>query len=381
MSSNINRDYLLKLNVKTGTYQAPTIYFYNTDINTSNIYVQLIIHETLLEVVPIEQAYNYGIKVNIIKPNNVVKTLNGTLVNEEDSIFEFNLPEDCTNITGTYHLEFMVTGYVDNVFEEVTTSFPATYQVRSSILTGLVPNLDDTEKDDTTLKSILSKLADKFDDVKVDTDKSTRDKVVVNFYSEGAILKTIELNSTSSEIIKVNTIEERDALNTSNLRLGDFCYVVEDVNEIYIYYYSVDGWSSMKPKHTVEISDTAPTNKQALWIDTSNMNTNPDVSDDNVPPTIRYLLNKISDLTSEINLLKNEIAVIKTQIENGGGIINPTDNVYLATEEGDMFITEDSLFIISEEGKSDEPTNGVMLTTETGESIITEDGKYFIQEG
>ena len=93
------------------------------------------------------------------------------------------------------------------------------------------------------------------------------------------------------------------------------------------------------------------------------------------------MLNKISDLTSEINLLKNEIAVIKTQIENGGGIINPTDNVYLATEEGDMFITEDSLFIISEEGKSDEPTNGVMLITETGESIITEDGKYFIQEG
>ncbi len=380
MSSNINRDYLIKLNVKTSTYQAPNIYFYNTDVATSNIYVQLIVHETLLDVTPIEQASNYRIKVNIIKPNNVVKTLYGTLVNEEDSIFEFNLPEDCTNLSGTYHLEFMVICDVDNYFEERTTSFPATYEVRKSILTGLVAEIVDSE-DITTLEDMLTKLANKFDDVKVDKDKTTRDKVVVNFYSEGAILKTIELNSTSSEIIKVNTIEERDALNTSNLRLGDFCYVVEDVNEIYIYYYSVDGWSSMKPKHPVEISDTAPTNKQALWIDTSNMNTNPDVSDDNVPPTIRYLLNKISDLTSEINLLKNEIAVIKTQIENGGGIINPTDNVYLATEEGDMFITEDSLFIISEEGKSDEPTNGVMLTTETGESIITEDGKYFIQEG
>lgn len=380
MSSNINRDYLIKLNVKTSTYQAPSIYFYNTDVATSNIYVQLIIHETLLEVTPIEQASNYRIKVNIIKPNNVVKTLYGTLVNEEDSIFEFNLPEDCTNLSGTYHLEFMVICDVDNYFEERTTSFPATYEVRKSILTGLVAEIVDSE-DITTLEDMLTKLANKFDDVKVDKDKTTRDKVVVNFYSEGAIVKTIELNSTSSEIVKVNTIEERDALDSSNLRLGDFCYVIEDVNEIYIYYYSTNGWTSMKPKHPVEISDTAPTNKQALWIDTSNMNTNPDVSDDNVPPTIRYLLNKISDLTSEINLLKNEIAVIKTQIENGGGIINPTDNVYLATEEGDMFITEDSLFIISEEGKSDEPTNGVMLITETGESIITEDGKYFIQEG
>lgn len=380
MSSNINRDYLIKLNVKTSTYQAPNIYFYNTDVATSNIYVQLIVHETLLEVTPIEQASNYRIKVNIIKPNNVVKTLYGTLVNEEDSIFEFNLPEDCTNLSGTYHLEFMVICDVDNYFEERTTSFPATYEVRKSILTGLVAEIVDSE-DITTLEDMLTKLANKFDDVKVDKDKTTRDKVVVNFYSEGAIVKTIELNSTSSEIVKVNTIEERDALDSSNLRLGDFCYVIEDVNEIYIYYYSTNGWTSMKPKHPVEISDTAPTNKQALWIDTSNMNTNPDVSDDNVPPTIRYLLNKISDLTSEINLLKNEIAVIKTQIENGGGIINPTDNVYLATEEGDMFITEDSLFIISEEGKSDEPTNGVMLITETGESIITEDGKYFIQEG
>ena len=380
MSSNINRDYLIKLNVKTSTYQAPNIYFYNTDVATSNIYVQLIVHETLLDVTPIEQASNYRIKVNIIKPNNVVKTLYGTLVNEEDSIFEFNLPEDCTNLSGTYHLEFMVICDVDNYFEERTTSFPATYEVRKSILTGLVAEIVDSE-DITTLEDMLTKLANKFDDVKVDKDKTTRDKVVVNFYSDGAIVKTIELNSTSSEIVKVNTIEERDALDSSNLRLGDFCYVIEDVNEIYIYYYSTNGWASMKPKHPVEISNTAPTNKQALWIDTSNMNTNPDVSDDNVPPTIRYLLNKISDLTSEINLLKNEIAVIKTQIENGGGIINPTDNVYLATEEGDMFITEDSLFIISEEGKSDEPTNGVMLATETGESIITEDGKYFIQEG
>ena len=380
MSSNINRDYLIKLNVKTSTYQAPSIYFYNTDVATSNIYVQLIVHETLLDVTPIEQASNYRIKVNIIKPNNVVKTLYGTLVNEENSIFEFNLPEDCTNLSGTYHLEFMVICDVDNYFEERTTSFPATYEVRKSILTGLVAEIVDSE-DITTLEDMLTKLANKFDDVKVDKDKTTRDKVVVNFYSDGAIVKTVELNSTSSEIVKVNTIEERDALDSSNLRLGDFCYVIEDVNEIYIYYYSTNGWASMKPKHPVEISNTAPTNKQALWIDTSNMNTNPDVSDDNVPPTIRYLLNKISDLTSEINLLKNEIAVIKTQIENGGGIINPTDNVYLATEEGDMFITEDSLFIISEEGKSDEPTNGVMLITETGESIITEDGKYFIQEG
>ena len=106
--SNINRDYTIVLDVKSGTFTAPTMYFYNTDINTSNIYVQLGIKETLLNVNPIDNATDYKIKVNIIKPNKVVKVLYGVLVNEEESIFEFDLPEDCTNISGIYKLEFDV---------------------------------------------------------------------------------------------------------------------------------------------------------------------------------------------------------------------------------------------------------------------------------
>ena len=154
MSSNINRDYLIKLNVKTSTFQAPSIYFYNTDVATSNIYVQLIVHETLLEVTPIEQASNYSIKVSIIKPNNAVKELNGVLVNERDSIFEFNLPEDCTNLAGRYLLEFEVSCTVSNKREQITSS-PTSYTVNKSILTDLNQSVEDS-----TDYPILSQLID-----------------------------------------------------------------------------------------------------------------------------------------------------------------------------------------------------------------------------
>ena len=142
---NINRDYLVMLNVKNGNIASPKMYFYNTDINTSNIYVQLVIKENLLNVSPIENATDYKIKINIIKPNNVVKTIDGALVNEKESIFEFDLPEDCVNLSGVYKLEFVVSGIVSNR-EEKITSLPTEYTVNKSILTDL--NASTEESDD-----------------------------------------------------------------------------------------------------------------------------------------------------------------------------------------------------------------------------------------
>lgn len=72
------------------------MYFYNTDVGTSNIYVQLVIKETIINVTPIENASNYVIKLSIIKGVDIVKELTGVLVNEEEAIYEFNLPADCT---------------------------------------------------------------------------------------------------------------------------------------------------------------------------------------------------------------------------------------------------------------------------------------------
>lgn len=67
MASNINRDYLVVLNTKTGSLTAPNMYFFNTDKSTNNIYVQLVIKETVVQASPIENATDYAIKMNIIK--------------------------------------------------------------------------------------------------------------------------------------------------------------------------------------------------------------------------------------------------------------------------------------------------------------------------
>ena len=150
---NINRDYLVVLNVKNGNIASPKMYFYNTDINTSNIYVQLVIKENLLNVSPIENATDYKIKINIIKPNNVVKTIDGALVNEKESIFEFDLPEDCINLSGVYKLEFVVSGIVSNR-EEKITSLPTEYTVNKSILTDLNASIEESNDYPILLKLI-----------------------------------------------------------------------------------------------------------------------------------------------------------------------------------------------------------------------------------
>ena len=150
---NINRDYLVMLNVKNGNIASPKMYFYNTDINTSNIYVQLVIKENLLNVSPIENATDYKIKVNIVKPNNVIKIIDGALVNEEESIFEFDLPEDCINLSGVYKLEFVVSGIVSNR-EEKITSLPTEYTVNKSILTDLNASIEESNDYPILLKLI-----------------------------------------------------------------------------------------------------------------------------------------------------------------------------------------------------------------------------------
>lgn len=187
--SNINRDYTIILDVKSGTFTAPTMYFYNTDVNTSNIYVQLVIKETLLNVTPIDNATDYKIKVSIIKPNNIVKVVNGTLVNEEQSIFEFDLPEDCTNVSGIYKLEFDVSCIVSERPENITT-FPVKYEVKKSILTDFVPGIEDIE-DDTTFRDILTQLEGKFDDVRVNEEETGSTQVSLDFYSNGVKIKNL----------------------------------------------------------------------------------------------------------------------------------------------------------------------------------------------
>ena len=154
--SNINRDYLIILDVKKGNVSSPNIYFFNTDKNTSNIYVQLIIKETDIIATPIENAENFRIKANILKPNKSVKEVDGRLVNETESIFEFNLPEDCINLSGAGKIEFEVSATIEDK-EESITSFSTKFRVFPSILTELNETIEDSS-DYPIIKELLDEL-------------------------------------------------------------------------------------------------------------------------------------------------------------------------------------------------------------------------------
>ena len=92
--------------------------------------------------------------------------------------------------------------------------------------------------------------------------------------------------------------------------------------------------------------------------------------------------NTIINLSSQISILENEIETIKKLIEGGGGVVD--NNTYLTTEDGDIFITEDGIPIVSEENNNSSGgeviDNNTYLATEDGDIFTTEDGVSFISE-
>lgn len=139
--TNLNRDYLIKINVKEATIDVPKMTFWNTDKKTSNMFVQLVINmsenELIKNYVTIENATDYKITLNVIKPKTKqYKTIEATLLNEEKALFEIDLPDEFTDQVGDYSFEFEVSSKVDSNDESITTS-NGIYKVNGSILTNL----------------------------------------------------------------------------------------------------------------------------------------------------------------------------------------------------------------------------------------------------
>jgi hypothetical protein len=139
--TNLNRDYLIKINVKEATIDVPKMTFWNTDKKTSNMFVQLVINmsenELIKNYVTIENATDYKITLNVIKPKtNQYRTFEAKLLNEEKALFEIDLTSEFIDQVGNYNFEFEVSSKVENNDESITTS-SSTYEVKGSILTNL----------------------------------------------------------------------------------------------------------------------------------------------------------------------------------------------------------------------------------------------------
>ena len=139
---NINRDYLIINDVKKSsiTLNNGSMFFYITDKNTQNIFVNLVINvsdnELIQKYANIENAEDYTLTMNIVKPDNNCKIIEGKLHDKEKAIFEFDLKEDCVDKVGTYKCE-LLTKCTINDHEEITTSNKLTYKVKSSVLNDL----------------------------------------------------------------------------------------------------------------------------------------------------------------------------------------------------------------------------------------------------
>ena len=151
---NINRDYLVSIDVKNSSVNKENLIFYITDKKTSNIYVQLVINMStnnyISKFVVLEEASNYQTQLNIVKPNNEPKTVKGELLDEENAIFLFDLEDDCKDLIGKYECEVYASCTVNNRTEG-STSDPFEYTVKSSIFN----DLDDVIESDKDYPIIL----------------------------------------------------------------------------------------------------------------------------------------------------------------------------------------------------------------------------------
>lgn len=224
--TNLNRDYLIKINVKEATIDVPKMTFWNTDKKTSNMFVQLVINmstnELISQYVTVQNATDYKITLNVIKPKTKqYKTIEATLLNEEKALFEIDLPDEFTDQVGDYSFEFEVSSKVDSNDESITTS-NGTYKVNGSILTNLneetssSPDLPILKQLIEQVKSLQGGDLTGYQKKKDETLETTSKEVV------GAIN---EVNTQFKEIAK--KIENVGGFDTSK-----FMYVTKEVEDV-----------------------------------------------------------------------------------------------------------------------------------------------------
>jgi beta-glucanase (GH16 family) len=224
--TNLNRDYLIKINVKEATIDVPKMTFWNTDKKTSNMFVQLVINmsenELIKNYVTIENATDYKITLNVIKPKtNQYRTFEAKLLNEEKALFEIDLTSEFIDQVGNYNFEFEVSSKVDNNDESITTS-SSTYEVKGSILTNLNEEIS-SSPDLPILKQLIEQV------------KSLQGGDLTGYQKKS----DNSLETTSKEVV--------GAINEVNSQFKDIAYLI---NENYFILKSPNG-----TQYKVKITD------------------------------------------------------------------------------------------------------------------------------
>lgn len=163
--ANINRDYLVIADLKSGKITSPNMSFYNTDKNIANLFVKLQItmstNPSITGFINKEEASNYNVKLTVIKPKTTMLVeLTGAVQDESvmgnGAVYLFDMPQNFTDQVGKYICELEITCMV-NGREEVVTCEPFEYVVKESVVTGLNIEIE-PDPDVPVLKQLIDEV-------------------------------------------------------------------------------------------------------------------------------------------------------------------------------------------------------------------------------
>ena len=139
MNKNVNRDYLVKVNVKTAEIETPKddMIFYVTDIWTSNIFFQLDFGKgNSLTDLHKENASDYDLTLRVVKPNKEHKEIKASLLSQDSNFFVADLKPDFTDYIGICECELFIETTI-NGRKETNTTDPFEYIVEGSVFSPL----------------------------------------------------------------------------------------------------------------------------------------------------------------------------------------------------------------------------------------------------
>ncbi len=130
----------MQVDVKSSSLTGGGFTFYITDKNTSNFFVKLVVNMStnpnINRYVALEEASNYRLTLKCKKPNGELMSLEGTLMDEDQALFQYNLAQEQKDVVGAYLCEYWIQSTV-NGQEEIITSEPFEFTVQPSIINSI----------------------------------------------------------------------------------------------------------------------------------------------------------------------------------------------------------------------------------------------------
>nr|DAI89359.1 MAG TPA: tail protein [Caudoviricetes sp.] len=281
---NINKNYTLSVNLKTSKVDIKDdMIFRNTDVGIANIYVNLN-YEGLTGIykdLSIEPANNITVELAIIKPKSYeFIILHGKVVSEENYIYEFILPSECTDLIGKYDCELRIYATVGNE-EESLTSESFIYTVKPSIATELNEQIQ-VNPDLPILEKLIKEVKELSLNIENDSVQMKRDKNLVgdNKTVVGAINNLLLKGTGSGGTVDLSKLLDDENISTTSTWSSnkiqnelvtlkdDITYVPITINSFKtslsktVYELGVDTltsvpltWSLSKTPKTISISD------------------------------------------------------------------------------------------------------------------------------